>query len=1229
MPLVPLFVVLAAQLGCGSDGKITAYTEPPLVTIQTPVDGSAVSQAVPVTLRGQVVDKEFEGSLEDITALWSANGTPICEGSLVDPAGNVECTHTFATAGEVTLSLNATNPDGASAAATVEITVDPNVAPTVTILAPTATGTYYADQLIDFQAVTTDDNDLPTDLVATWTSDLDGELSIDDAPDSLGELLGSGLLSEGRHLLTLEVEDTTGLVGSDEIIVEVGPDNSSPSCAITYPLNNDSFQVGETILFQGTATDADIDANDLIVSWTSNLDGELSTASPTSAGSMSFGLSTLTSATHTITLMVEDDTGATCSDAILMTVGNGPSILIEAPVTDAISNDGSTVTFQARASDPDDSATSLDILWTSSLDGDLSSASTDSAGVTSFTSRDLTVGTHTISASATDPDGFYAIDTIRLRINGLPEAPVVEILPSSPGGEDDLVATLTTEAVDPEGDTLSYAYAWRRNGASTSYTDETVPASATARGETWAVTVTPSDPYGSGATATDSVTIGNSLPTVASATITPTSPTKSDTLTCNPGSSADSDGDSVTLSYSWAVDGSTVSATTATLLPTFFDKGDLVTCTITPSDSYGSGTAVTSSAVTISNSAPTLTSATLAPTSAYEASTLTCTPAGGADVDGDSISYTYSWLVNGSSLGIGASTLDGDWFDKDDAVICQVVPSDGSASGTTVRSNTVTIRNTAPTLSSVSLSPSTAYVTTTLACAAGLTADDDGDSVSVAFGWTVNGATIASTGSSLSGEFEKGDIVACTGTPSDGTDNGTTVTSSTVTIQNSTPSASSVAISPSSPGTDDTLTAEVSGWSDADGDTEGYTYQWYVDLAAVSSGGTSRTLLGSKFVKGQSVHVVVTPTDGSATGTALTSDPVEVVNTAPTAPVVLVSPSDAEPEDDLLCSISTASTDADGDSISYSYTWWLEGVMSSVTSATLPASYTEDDDTWTCQVTPYDGEDYGPTGSDSQEVIDRTAPDRPIIDGIENLRNTTTVNLSGTAEAGSSITIYQDCSDGSLSSNTTTVNSSGNWSTSFTITRGLECDYYAYATDTSGNLSPASNTVTTESCNPHDSYEISTTSGNTCLDPIDSWAVLDDSGSTLIEITGNIISTSDEDWYMIDTSQAVLTAGTNVFNLEVMMVDGASDYTFEIYRGGCTTGYLECSTTGGLTEYGFYAEDKGDGHSIPYDTRLCNSGSPFYNDCDDLSTDYYIKVSRTSTALDCQHYTLEVTNGVW
>jgi hypothetical protein len=53
-------------------------------------------------------------------------------------------------------------------------------------------------------------------------------------------------------------------------------------------------------------------------------------------------------------------------------------------------------------------------------------------------------------------------------------------------------------------------------------------------------------------------------------------------------------------------------------------------------------------------------------------------------------------------------------------------------------------------------------------------------------------------------------------------------------------------------------------------------------------------------------------------------------------------------------------------------------------------------------------------------------------------------------------------------------------------------------------------------------------------------------------------------------------------------------------------------------------------HSIPSDTRSCSGGSALYNNCADDSRDFYIKVVRkSSVSMSCQHYELEITNGVW
>ena len=75
-------------------------------------------------------------------------------------------------------------------------------------------------------------------------------------------------------------------------------------------------------------------------------------------------------------------------------------------------------------------------------------------------------------------------------------------------------------------------------------------------------------------------------------------------------------------------------------------------------------------------------------------------------------------------------------------------------------------------------------------------------------------------------------------------------------------------------------------------------------------------------------------------------------------------------QDDLAC--DAVATDADGDSIVYTYEWsdsLIQQTMTEVSDVSdtfLAAGLAED--TWTCDVTPYDGTDYGSALSDSVTV---------------------------------------------------------------------------------------------------------------------------------------------------------------------------------------------------------------------------------------------------------------------
>jgi hypothetical protein len=360
-----------------------------------------------------------------------------------------------------------------------------------------------------------------------------------------------------------------------------------------------------------------------------------------------------------------------------------------------------------------------------------------------------------------------------------------------------------------------------------------------------------------------------------------------------------------------------------------------------------------------------------------------------------------------------------------------------------------------------------------------------------------------------------------------------------------------------------------------------------------------------------------------------------VLNTPPDQPSVALDPASPQPNENVTARILTGSFDPDGDTVSYEYEWFVNGTSSGITTNVLPAGTVSNGDTIEVVVTPWDGEDYGPSISVSSTMIDVTAPDEPVINTPERYRNQDEWTLTGTCEPYA--TLDFSCAD-SVTSWSFSVTCEPDGSFEYTdsgLSRGETVDCSAVATDSAGNSSGVSNVVTTEVCDPEDVYEDAFGTGDAGADAIDRWTALADDARSTISIEGNILGTSDsEDWYIISTTDDIASdrlAGIDYYNFEVLLVDGASDYEFYVYKGTYDAVDLECSGAGGYTEYSDFVEDQGDGsHTIPSETRACSSGSDTYNDCEDRSTDYYIQVIRTtSSTSSCQHYELEITNGVW
>ncbi len=449
-----------------------------------------------------------------------------------------------------------------------------------------------------------------------------------------------------------------------------------------------------------------------------------------------------------------------------------PQLMVTSPSLGSTWTAGQPVTFSATVSDDLDAPTALLIAVTSDLQGvvDQPVPAADGTIEGTFT---LDAGTHVLTTTATDLLGNVGTyeTTVRVLASTFPTQPGVGVSPAAPVTGDALTAAILVDAVDPEGDALTYVWSWTQNGVDAAIDTPDVPGADVVRDDVWAVSVYATDGQTQSPVATRDVTIGNAIPDPSPVAISPIAPQPGDVLTCTHADAVDPEGATIVYTFAWTVDGVDAGVTTQTFSDTTV-RGQIVTCSVLVDD--GDVTPFVSPPVRIGNAAPSLTGVAISPTSGDRTATFTATPVGPSDPDNDSVSVAYLWTVNGVDAGTG-QTLSG-VFNRDDKLVVQATPSDGYLSGTAVASPWLTVSDAAPGSPRVGFTRSDLVPGVPASCVVTSEATDiDGDAVSYVWTWKVNGvatsaATSTGTTSTLpTADLATGDSLTCTATATDGT----------------------------------------------------------------------------------------------------------------------------------------------------------------------------------------------------------------------------------------------------------------------------------------------------------------------------------------------------------------------------------------------------------------------------------------------------------------------------
>ncbi len=378
-----------------------------------------------------------------------------------------------------------------------------NQAPVVSIGAPDDGDTLNTPSAVNLMGTAEDPEDGGLSGAAlVWTSDLDGTLGT-------GETLTTPL-SEGLHQIELRATDSGGAVGVDAISVTVTSVNEAPVAFIDSPADASYFVEGSTIVLAGHADDAEDGAlGGASLFWTSSADGALGSGATATMSSPSMGV-------HTIVLTAVDSQGAQGLASITLEVtplGQNipPTATISAPANGSTWIENATITFEGSATDPEDGVlTGTDIDWWSDQDGALGTGSPLSTGA-------LSIGTHTITLTASDGEGATGTDTITITVNPAGNtAPTVTITGGAGTYVGGATVTLSGTATDPEDGTLSGAsLAWTSSRDGALGTGSPLATAALSVG-THTITLVGTDSGGASATAQVTVTIlqPNTAPTV-------------------------------------------------------------------------------------------------------------------------------------------------------------------------------------------------------------------------------------------------------------------------------------------------------------------------------------------------------------------------------------------------------------------------------------------------------------------------------------------------------------------------------------------------------------------------------------------------------------------------------------------------------------------------------------------------------------------------------------------
>jgi hypothetical protein len=578
---------------------------------------------------------------------------------------------------------------------------------------------------------------------------------------------------------------------------------------------------------------------------------------------------------------------------------------------------------------------------------------------------------------------FVLTPTVGLRVAESPEIrvldtppgeAVVALDPVQPTRSTPVRAVVTKPPPDPDGDAISYRIEWLVDGLETGVRGERLGGELLRKGALVTARVVASDGELDAKPVLASARVGDTAPGEVAIALDPPSPRRTDRISVRLQRPAnDIDGDPIVYRHRWTVagEGRNQPLEQPSVPPGGARKHQKVAVEVRAFDGLLEGPPAIAE-VTLRNTPPTQPKVEIQPAKPRKGEALhAAVVAPSQDADGDDVTYRFTWTKNGKPLAVAGDPREvpGSEVTRSDRFEVTVTPNDGEEAGPPATAMSV-VANTPPVPPRVALEPAHPRGGETIRLVVQRPASDvDGDAVRLQIAWTAEGRPTGKGGEALAPtDFKKHQRVKVLVTPHDGQESGEPAAVE-VTVDNAVPGAAELAFNTAKPAVTEPFKAVVKvAAKDADGDALRYRYRWLRDGVPVEvTDGSPESrkapfwtaaaeLPRALFAKGQHWEVEAEASDGEAWGPAARARTL-VVNSPPPAPEVAFTPGKPRRGDGLNLSVKQPA-DADGDAITYRYTWFRNGqkLTNPPDQSQIARGALKKGEQWAVEVVAMDGE---------------------------------------------------------------------------------------------------------------------------------------------------------------------------------------------------------------------------------------------------------------------------------